>query len=102
MKYNTKKKTVDGVKFVFVTRGKAKAFTSAEMNEFLKDHLDVATPTKAKATPFKIRDELRLMFLKDMRQFGVKHCMGKYGGTSKQITDEATRVAPYMNREFKE
>ncbi len=102
MKYNTIKKTVDGVKFVFVTRGKAKDFTSAEMNEFLKDYLDEDVPVKTDAPPFKIRDELRQMFLKDMRQFGVQHCVNKFGGTTKQITDEAMRIAPYMNREFKE
>lgn len=98
MKFNTVEKTVDGVRFVFVTRGRAKPFTRTEIKQYLNTPMDVAKPELA---PFKIKDELRMMFLKDMRQFGVQHCMSKYGGTSDEITAEATRVAPYMNRDFK-
>lgn len=106
MKFNTVEKTVDGVKFVFVTRGRSKPFDRTEMKEYFNarkspDTWPVDVDCESVAAPFKIRDELRLMFLKDMRQYGVKHCMNKYGGTSEQITSEATRVAPYMNRDFK-
>lgn len=109
MRYNSLTKKVADVTLVFITRGKAKPFTDKEVTEYLKQRMDdlrsfpidVDAAVEEIEKPFKIRDELRNMFLKDMRQFGVQHCVNKYGGTSKQITDEATRVAPYLNRDFK-
>ena len=107
MKYNTLTKTIGEKTFIFVTRGRAKPFTDDEVTDFLNQRIDnfVNYPVdidEKEIKPFIVRDELRLMFLKDMRQYGVKHCINKYGGTSEQIIAEAARVAPYMNQEFKE
>ena len=100
MRFNTVEKMVDGVKYVFVTKGKSKPFSMTEMNQYFNETKRAAEANHA--VPFRIRDELRIMFLKDMRQFGTNHCMSKYGGTLEQITVEAARIAPYINKEFKE
>jgi hypothetical protein len=105
MKFNSLTKKIAGETFVFVTRGRANPFTNEEVTEYLEQLEKFRTfPLGGKDTPkpLKIRDELIPMFLKDMRQFGVKHCVGKYGGTSEQIVAEAARVAPYMTQGFKE
>lgn len=104
MKYNSLTKKIADETFVFITRGKSKPFSEDEVTEYLKQRLeDFQTfPIGVAPPPLKIRDELISMFLKDMRQFGVQHCVGKYGGTSKEIIAEAARVAPYMTQGFKE
>lgn len=105
MKYSSLTKKVGNETFVFITRGRSKPFDDAEVNEYLKQRLKDFSSFPVEITekpPLRIRDELRQMFLKDMRQFGVQHCAGKYGGTSKEIIAEAARVAPYMTQGFKE
>lgn len=100
MKFNTTEKTIDGTRFIFVTRGRSKAFTDEEVSFFLNDMLsngewpsDSETIVEDK---FVLRGELVPMFLKDMRQFGADFCAKKHGATVKQIIAEAQRIAPYL------
>jgi len=123
MKFNTQERTVDGVKFVFVTRRRANLFSEEEIQEYLKNRLspetwpiDVdadsvedirktpevpevpeVTPEATPEVPFRIRNELKSMFMKDLR-CGVKFCCDKYGATEDEITDEAKRLAPHIGR----
>jgi len=98
MKFNTQERTIDGVKFVFVTRRRANKFSELEIQEYLVEATG-KSPEVPEVAPevFGIKDEQRSMFMKDLR-FGLKFCCDKYGVTEDEIVDEAKRIAPHMNR----
>jgi len=90
MNYNIKKIDKGAVRFVFVTRGRAKPFSDSEIEDFFSDKAEIIS------TPFRIPDNRarKIMFLKDLKM-GVAFCMNKYNATQEQIISEANRVAPY-------
>ena len=98
-KYNMTKVDKGAIRFVFVTRGRSKAFDQFEIDEFFSESTEVteAKVTEAKVA-FKIPDDRNrhIMFLKDLKM-GLEFCEKKYGVTRDEIIVEANRVAPYLN-----
>jgi len=89
---------------IFVTKGESEKFSEDEIREYFDTRPDVKPFSDAEVPevipevePFKIRDKLRNMFMKDLR-FGIKFCCDKYGTTTDNILSEAKRIAPHMTR----
>lgn len=79
----------NGKKYVFVTRGRSKAFSDEEIEEFFGASGD-------KTTHFIPDDRgRRRLFLKDLVN-GATFCSRKYGVTTEEVIVEAKRLAPHM------
>ena len=104
VKYNTKEVTHNGQRVVFVTRGRAKPFTTEEAEEFLGTKLErleenidrIAEVQKLGWTGVPDDRQRKVMFLKDMK-FGIEYCINKYGATKEELIAEAQRIAPHFN-----
>lgn len=93
MNYNSFDIKTDDGTFIFVTRGNAKPFNMEEANEFLESRGISLNKNKE----FRISDNQRLIFVKDIHQMGLKFCINKYGASEEQIVSEAKRIAPHIN-----
>jgi hypothetical protein len=93
MKYNTVKKDVGAIRFVFVTRGKAKPFSDEEIKAFFDD---VTSPIEKRWAGIPDTKARKVMFMKDLKM-GMDFCVGKYAATKEEILAEAQRIAPYFD-----
>lgn len=98
-KYNELEIEAGGVRYIFVTRGRSKAFTLEEASEYLANRLGRPGDTKEvqDEPAWQIPDDKRrkLMFLKDLNM-GMEFCKNKYGVDEKAIIAEARRIAPHL------
>jgi len=102
MKYNTKEVTHNGQRVIFVTRGKAKPFTTEEAEEFLgtkleriADPFQGMVPKESAWAGIPDTKQRKIMFIKDMK-FGIDYCISKYGATREELIAEAERILPYF------
>jgi len=95
MNYNTKIVDQGAIRFVFVTRARAKPFNDDEVRDFFDMPASVIPEPEVK--PWKIPDtrQRSIQFLNDLKR-GVIYCVKKYGVTQEQIIAEANRIAPFQ------
>lgn len=111
MKFNTRIVANEGKEYVFVAKGNQKitdndikAFFNGNSNKDCEkdgrkeERAEVAAHAADKPK-FSIRDELKKIFLTDLK-FGLEFCCRKYGATENEIIREARRLAPEINIEL--
>jgi len=105
LNYKTLDVEVNGVNYIFVTRGRSKSFTLEEAAEYLKSldkvcediPVEIVKPTKTWQIPNN--RQRKIMFLRDI-QSGLEFCAQKYGVCEEDIVKEAQRIAPHLSAGF--
>ena len=94
VKYNMNVVDKGAIRFVFVTRGRAKPFDDIEVEEFFAE-TDESRFNVEKKNPFRIPNDRnrRVMFMNDLKR-GIQFCVDKYGATQEEIIAEANRISP--------
>lgn len=91
MKFKTKEIIHKDKTYCFVTKGNQK-ITEEEIAEYFGGDTELKEPTP----PWSVPDNLRKMFLSDLR-LGVKFCVKKYQASPEAVMSEARRIAPEVN-----